>query len=159
MSYRNDTPSTSTVVRYVSLALVALISLIAIIIGATAGGKAFSRSQAMADAHNQANIALVKANNQVTVTGIEIKNQKQRVQVAQQQAQIRLENAKGVREAQDEISKTLTPLYVQFEMVQALQEIAKSGKNSSVVYIPSGANGIPLISGAAGQPSVTAPGK
>jgi hypothetical protein len=35
---------------------------------------------------------------------------------------------------------------VQFEMVQALQAIAASGSNNSVVYIPAGANGIPLVS-------------
>ena len=45
----------------------------------------------------------------------------------------------------DEIAKTLTPLYVQFEMTDALKQIAKSGKNNSVVYLPSGANGIPLV--------------
>jgi FlaG/FlaF family flagellin (archaellin) len=139
--------------------LVSLLVLIGIIMGAIAGFKAFGRYQSMSDAKNQAQVALVKANNNVKVTEIEIKNQGQRVKVAQQQAQIRFESAKGVREAQDEIAKTLTPLYVQFEMTEALKEIAKSGKNSSVVYIPSGANGVPLVSGVQGQPSVTSPEK
>lgn len=140
-------------------AIVTLLALIGVIMGAIAGFKAFGRHQAMSDAKNQAQVALVKANNNVRVTEIEIKNQGQRVKVAQQQAQIRFENAKGIREAQDEIAKTLTPLYVQFEMTEALKEIAKSGKNSSVVYIPSGANGVPLVSGVSGQPSVTSPEK
>jgi Flp pilus assembly protein TadG len=140
-------------------AFVALLALIGVIMGAIAGFKAFGRYQAMSDAKNQAQVALVKANNNVKVTEIEIKNQGQRVKVAQQQAQIRFENAKGIREAQDEIAKTLTPLYVQFEMTEALKEIAKSGKNSSVVYIPSGANGVPLVSGVQGQPSVGTPAK
>lgn len=148
-----------TMARYAALAAVGLITFLAVIMGAVAGFNAFGRSQDMADAHNKANIALVHANNNVTVSEIQIRNQQQRVKIAQQQAQIRLENAKGVREAQDEISKTLTPLYVQFEMVEALKEIAKSGKNSSVVYIPSGANGIPLVSGTNGSPSVTSPSK
>lgn len=106
-----------------------------LIFGGTFGCKAFSRYQARADAGNR-----------VKVSNIEIQNQAQRVKIAQQQAQIRYENAKGVREAQDEIAKTLTPLYVQFEMVEALKAIAVSGKNNSVVYLPSGANGVPLVS-------------
>ena len=89
---------------------------------------------------------LQSAHNNVKVSTIEIQNQTQRVLIAKQQADIRLQDAIGVREAQDEIAKTLTPLYVQYEMVQALQQIAVSGKNSSVVYLPSGAGGVPLVS-------------
>ncbi len=89
---------------------------------------------------------LANARNNVRVSAIEIRNQEQRIQVAKQKAEIRHEEAKGVREAQDEIAKTLTPLYVQFEMVEALKAIAQSGQNNTVVYIPSGANGIPLVS-------------
>lgn len=146
-------------VRLAVLGVVALVVLVGVIMGSIAGFKAFNRYQDTADANNRAKVAQIKANNDVKVTAIQIKNQEQRVKVAQQQAQIRLENAKGVREAQDEIAKTLTPLYVQFEMTEALKEIAKSGKNSSVVYIPSGANGVPLVSGVQGQPSVTSPEK
>jgi hypothetical protein len=146
-------------VRIGVYALVSLLVLIGIIMGAVAGFKAFGRYQSVTDAKNAATVARIKASNDVTVTAIQIKNQQQRVKVAQQQAQIRFENAKGIRESQDEIAKTLTPLYVQFEMTEALKEIAKSGKNSSVVYIPSGANGVPLVSGVQGQPSVTSPTK
>jgi hypothetical protein len=97
--------------------------------------KTFNRYQARAD-----------ANNRVKVSAIEIRNQAQRVKIAKQHAEIRYQNSIGIREAQDEIAKTLTPLYVQFEMVEALKAIAASGQNNSVVYIPSGANGIPLVS-------------
>lgn len=147
------------VTRLIATLVAVLVLLLAVIMGAIAGFKAFTRYQHNADAHNAAKIALVRANNNVKVTEIEIRNQNQRVKVAQQQAQIRFENAKGVREAQDEIAKTLTPLYVQFEMTQTLADIAKSGRNSSVIYIPSGANGIPLVSSASGQSAVTAPAK
>lgn len=85
------------------------------------------------------------AQNQVKISGTEIKNQEQRVQIAQQKAEIRKQDAIGVREAQDEIAKTLTPLYVQYEMTQAIMQIAESGNNSSVIYIPSGQGGIPLV--------------
>lgn len=131
----------------------------ALLFGAVASFKAFGRYQKNADARNNARIALVKANNEVKVTGIQIRNQSQRVKVTRQKAQIRFEKARGIREAQDEIAKTLTPLYVQFEMTEAIKEIAQSGRNSSVIYIPSGAGGIPLVSGAAGSPAVHRPDK
>jgi hypothetical protein len=116
-----------------SVASVALVLLL--IVGCYAGFKTVGRWQHLADARNR-----------VKISQIEIRNQEQRIQVAKQQAEIRLQDAIGVREAQDEIAKTLTPLYVQFEMVDALRRIAESGKNNTVVYVPSGANGIPLVS-------------
>lgn len=111
--------------------LMALIFCIGLIIWGFAG---FGRTQARADARNS-----------VAISKIEIQNQAQRIQVAKQKAEIRLQEAVGIREAQTEIAKTLTPLYVQFEMVDALKAIALSGRNSSVVYIPSGASGIPIV--------------
>lgn len=125
-------PSPLTMVVY---GIVGLVLVVVLFFGLLAAGKSFNRYQARAD-----------ANNHVKVSNIEIRNQEQRVQIAKQQAEIRLQNSIGIRKAQDEIAKTLTPLYVQFEMVQALQAIASSGKNNTVVYIPSGANGIPLVS-------------
>lgn len=127
------------------LAVCAFTLAVLLLLGGWAGFKAVSRGQRLADARNK-----------VKVSEIEIRNQGQRILVAKQQAEIRKQQAIGVRNAQDEIAKTLTPLYVQFEMVEALKDIAHSGNNSSVVYIPSGANGIPLISSAdpnkVGQP-------
>lgn len=137
-------------VRIVLAGALGLFLLLGIIMGATAGFKAFSRSQNTADAKNNANIALIHANNTVKVTDIEIRNQKQRIQVTKQQAQIRYEQSVGVRKAQDEIAKTLTPLYVQFEMIQAMESIAKSGKNNTVIYVPSGEAGVPTITAKAG---------
>lgn len=159
MNRYDNSATVRSAARWGGFVLTCLAVLLLFIAGCIAGFKAFFRYQHNADAHNQAGIARVRANNNVLVTQIEIRNQNQRVQVAKQQAQIRLENAKGIREAQDEIAKTLTPLYVQFEMTQTLADIAKSGRNSSVIYIPSGANAIPLVAGAAGSPAVTAPGK
>lgn len=86
------------------------------------------------------------ANNSVKVSAIEIRNQEQRVLIAKQKAEIRRQEAIGIREAQDQIAKTLTPLYVQFEMTEALKQIALSGENNSTVFIPAGAAGIPLVS-------------
>ena len=148
---RTATPSP---VRLGVYSLIGLTVLVGLIMGSIAGFKAFGRYQAKADASNRATVAQIKANNDVKVTAIQIRNQEQRVKVAEQQSEIRLKHAQGVRKAQDEIAKTLTPLYVQFEYAEALKEIAKSGKNSSVVYIPSGEGGVPLVSGLPGQPSV-----
>jgi head-tail adaptor len=106
---------------------------------------AYSRYQKRADAQNQ-----------VKVSAIQIQNQEQRVKIAKQHAQIRYQNSIGIREAQDEIAKTLTPLYVQFEMTQALQAIATSGKNNSVIYIPtSPTSGLPVVPTSNTTPPVT----
>lgn len=127
--------------------LVALAFIFGIIIGVWVMFKTVGRAQHRADASNA-----------VKISTIEIKNQAQRVEIAKQKAEIRLQDSIGVREAQDEIAKTLTPLYVQFEMVEALKQIAASGNNSSVVFLPSGANGIPLVYDAAGATKVGQPG-
>lgn len=159
MSSRDDEVNFKDVLTMIVMGIMALALVLGVILGAIWGFKSFNRSQRVADAKTTAQTALIKANNDVTVTEINIKNQAQRVQVAQQQAQIRFEEAKGIKAAQDEISKTLTPLYVQMEQVRALEEIAKDGKNATVVYIPSGAGGVPLVSGTPGLPAVTVPEK
>jgi hypothetical protein len=116
----------------ISAGFLALLAFIVVLITAI---PAYNRYQSRAN-----------ANNKVKVTAIEIRNQAQQVKVAQQQADIRYQNAVGVRKAQDEIRKTLTPLYVQFEMVQALQQIATSGTNSTVIYLPTDPKtGLPVV--------------
>src|SRR6185503_1360294 len=131
--------------KITGVALVVGLVVIALGVGIWTITRGISRSQ-----------ALKNANNSVKISAIEIRNQQQRVEIAKQKAEIRLQDAIGVRESQDEIAKTLTPLYVQFEMVDALKAIATSGSNNSVVYIPAGANGIPLVSdvssGSVGKP-------
>lgn len=117
-----------------AIGLTGVIVAIALLFGLYMGIKSVSRYQ-----------KLQEAKNRVKVSEIEIRNQKQRVLIAQQEAEIRHEQSKGVREAQDEIAKTLTPLYVQFEMVEAMKEIARSGSNSSVIFIPAGEAGIPIV--------------
>jgi hypothetical protein len=43
-------------------------------------------------------------------------------------------------------AKTLTPLYVQFELTQALQAIATSGSNDTVIYLPTDPKtGLPVV--------------
>lgn len=119
----------------VVVTLLGLALLVALVIGSMVAFKTANRSQNLANARNR-----------VKISAVEIQNQEQRILVAKQQAEIRRQEAIGIREAQEEIAKTLTPLYVQFEMVDALRRIATSGSNNSIVYVPSGANGIPLVS-------------
>lgn len=124
----------SRIVKWVALVFGTFVVIMVLIFGIYVTSKGIGRSQHRADARNG-----------VKISTIEIQNQEQRILVAKQKAEIRLQDSIGVREAQDEIAKTLTPLYVQFEMVEALKQIAQSGRNNTVVYIPSGANGIPLV--------------
>lgn len=117
------------------LVFVGILVCFGLIIGVASCSKSWSRYQKRAD-----------ANNNVRVSAIQIRNQKQRVKIAKQHAQIRYQNSIGIRESQDEIAKTLTPLYVAFEMTQALQQIATSGKNNSVIYLPTDPRtGLPVV--------------
>lgn len=103
--------------------------------------KGWQRGQHRADAHNR-----------VAITKIEIQNQDQQAKVIAAQngivyakANQRYLEAVGIRKAQDEISRTLTPLYIQHEAIQAEEQIASSGQNNTVVYVPSGNMGVPLV--------------
>jgi regulator of protease activity HflC (stomatin/prohibitin superfamily) len=65
-------------------------------------------------------------------------------EIAQRDAEIRVEEAKGIAEAQKIINATLTPNYLQHEAIQAQLSMAES-PNHTTVYIPVGTNGIPLV--------------
>lgn len=123
------------------LSVVAFLFVVGLGVGGCAGLKAFGRAQARAD-----------ANNRVTLTKIQIRNQDQQAKVVaaqngivRAQAQQRYLQSVGVRRAQDEISKTLTPQYIQWDSIQALLKLGESGKNNTVVYMPAGQAGVPVI--------------
>ncbi len=65
-------------------------------------------------------------------------------QIAQKNAQIKIEEAKGIAEAQKIINKTLTTNYLQHEAIMAQQKMANS-PNHTTVYIPVGTNGMPIV--------------
>jgi regulator of protease activity HflC (stomatin/prohibitin superfamily) len=65
-------------------------------------------------------------------------------EIAKRDAEIRVEEAKGIAEAQRIINQTLTPYYLQHEAIGAQLEMADS-PNHTTVYIPVGANGLPLV--------------
>lgn len=123
----------------------ACLALVLLACGGFAGVKAFNRYQQVQDANTKAQVARINAENQTAVNRLTISAQEQRVQITKQEAQIRVEQAKGIRDAQDTISATLTPLYVQMQLVDAMEHIAESGKNNTVIYIPVGPNGLPLV--------------
>jgi len=65
-------------------------------------------------------------------------------QIARKDAEIKIEEARGIAEAQRIINTTLTVNYLQHEAINAQLKMAES-PNHTTVYIPSGSNGIPLV--------------
>ncbi len=65
-------------------------------------------------------------------------------EIARRDAEIRVEEAKGIAEAQRIINATLSANYLQHEAIQAQVHMA-GAPNHTTVYIPVGTNGIPLI--------------
>lgn len=127
------------------VATIATIVVFAVIIfGGIAGCGAYKgwhRGQLRADAENN-----------VKITHINIQRAQQQAKIVAAQdgiiralADQRLIKARGIKKAQDEIQSTLTPLYVQFEAIEAQKAIASSGKNNTVIYVPAGTNGTPVI--------------
>jgi hypothetical protein len=43
------------------------------------------------------------------------------------------------------ISRTLTSRYLQYQAFQAQQAVATSGRNNTLIYLPSGTSGVPLV--------------
>lgn len=65
-------------------------------------------------------------------------------EIAKRDAEIRIEEARGIAEAQRVINSTLNQNYLQHEAINAQLKMADS-PNHTTVYIPSGVNGIPLV--------------
>ncbi|HFB64548.1 MAG TPA: hypothetical protein ENJ60_03315 [Aeromonadales bacterium] len=65
-------------------------------------------------------------------------------EIAKKDAEIRVEEAKGIAQAQKIINATLTTNYLQHEAIQTQLKMADS-PNHTTVYIPVGANGIPIM--------------
>lgn len=65
-------------------------------------------------------------------------------EIAQRDAEIRIEEAKGIAAAQRIINETLTANYLQHEAIDA-QRLMAGSPNHTTVYIPVGPNGLPLV--------------
>ena len=107
--------------------------VLGLVIGAMFGLPNYERYQKRAE-----------ANNEVQVNEIRIRQQEQLIQVEKQKAQIRVEEARGISESQKIINATLTDQYLQHEAIQAQVQMAGSPSHTQI-YIPTGANGIPLV--------------
>lgn len=124
------------------LVLVAAVAaVIAVIIFGLSGIKAWSRGQDRASAKNHVQITRIeigRAREQAKIVYAEIK-------ATQAEREKRVVEAHGLAESQKLIDNTLTPLYVQHEAIQAQERIATSGRNNTVIYVPAGTNGTPVI--------------
>lgn len=116
--------------------------VVLVIIGAVFGGidyiahavPDYSRAQRLANERNQ-----------TTINDIQIAQTAQLVKVQQQKAQIQVAQAQGIAQSQEIIANTLTPAYLQYEAIEA-QKDETASPNHTIIYIPSGDNGIPLVS-------------
>jgi hypothetical protein len=122
-------------------AVLGLTALTATFVGISAGMNAYTRAEQRANANNRvelARIAIKRAAQEALVTRAQI-------QATKADAQKRYQEAVGIRRAQDAISSTLTSKYLQYEAIQAQKAVATSGRNNTLVYLPSGTSGVPLV--------------
>jgi hypothetical protein len=118
-----------------------VVALTGVGVGLSAATKAYKRAEERADAKNNVtltHIAINRARQQALITRAQI-------EATQANAEKRYQEAIGIRRAQVEISKTLTNQYLQHEAIQAQKAVATSGKNNTIIYVPSGPNGVPLV--------------
>lgn len=66
------------------------------------------------------------------------------IQTAKAKAQIREAEAEGIAKAMETINQKLTPLYVQYEAIQAQEKMVNS-PNHTEVFIPVGPMGVPVV--------------
>lgn len=83
--------------------------------------------------------------NQIQLNSLKIQQTQQLVEVEKQKALVREQEALGIAAAQRTIDATLTDRYLQHEAIEAQKEMANS-PNHTTIYIPSGQNGIPIVS-------------
>ncbi|MBW2462862.1 MAG: hypothetical protein JRH11_14515, partial [Deltaproteobacteria bacterium] len=67
-------------------------------------------------------------------------------QIAEQEAEIMVTTARGRAAAQRIVNETLTPLYVQHEMLEGFKELSRSGR-VTIVSAPTGNDSSPVILG------------
>ncbi len=87
---------------------------------------------------------LQNARNQVRVNAIVIDSTNQLIEVEKKKAEIKYQEAIGIKRAQEEIAKTLTDQYLQHEAIEAQLKMAGS-PNHTQIYIPVGQNGLPVV--------------
>lgn len=110
---------------------------IALAVGALGPGyKAYNRWQKREDASNQVQVVHIE----IEKAEEEAKVNKAQIKATEAEAEKRVAESVGIKKAQVEINKTLTPLYVQHEYVQAIER-----GHVEATLIPTGQNGLPLV--------------
>lgn len=114
-------------------AVVGLVGLI-IVIGLIAG--IISRYEKREDAKNEVTVTrtLIKKAEE------EAKVNKAQIKATEAEAEKRVAESVGIKEAQLEINKTLTDKYIQHEYVQAIEK-----GHVETTFIPVGQNGLPFV--------------
>lgn len=76
----------------------------------------------------------------------ELEKQATQLEIAKKEAQIKVEEAKGIAESQKIINKTLTPAYLQHEAIITTEKLAKEGK-MNFYFVPTSPSGMgmPLV--------------
>ena len=123
-------------IRVVVAVTLAIVIFVALIFGGVTGCKSYNRWQKREDAHNKVQVTHIE----IEKAEEEAKVNKAQIKATEAEAEKRVAEAVGIKKAQVEINKTLTPLYVQHEYVQALEK----GHVQSTM-IPVGPNGIPIV--------------
>jgi hypothetical protein len=122
-------------------AILTVVLIVGVGIALSAGVKEYKRAEQRADAENQVKLTAIgirRAQQQALITRAQI-------EATQADADKRFAEAVGIRRAQNEISQTLTSHYLQYEAIRAQKAVATSGRNNTLIYIPSGGNGVPLV--------------
>lgn len=127
--------------KRITFAVVGSILFLVICIGWLGPGcAAYNRYQKRQDASNKVQIAHIE----IETAAEEAKVNRAQVKATEAEAEKKIAESIGLKKAQVEINKTLTPLYVQHEYVQALEDVAHSPSNT-IEFIPVGPNGIPVV--------------
>lgn len=121
-----------------AIGIVVAIFLIFVVLGP--GCAEYNRYQKRQDAHNAVSVTRVE----IQKAEEEAKVNRAQVKATEAEAEKKVAESVGLKKAQVEINKSLTPLYVQHEYVQALEDIAHSPSNT-IEFIPVGQNGIPIV--------------
>jgi len=74
----------------------------------------------------------------------ELEQKQFEMDIAVKDAEITVTEAKGIAESQQIINETLTPNYLQHEAIQVQEKLASS-PNTTIIYIPVGQSGIPIV--------------
>ncbi len=78
------------------------------------------------------------------------------IKISQKEAEKRVAEAHGIAEAMTIINQQLTPPYLQYEAIKAQLAMANS-QNHSIIYVPVGPMGVPLVGDIMGSTTASPP--